>query len=368
MLELSDIAAVTLVGFAGGTVLGLAARLARFCTLGAIEDALYGGSRERILMWPMALGVAIATTAILSALGLAAVEDAAYLRYGFSLSASVVGGLTFGIGMALAGNCGFGSLARVGGGDIRSMMVVLAIGISAYAVAVGPLSEWRTSLFPREELTGPGGQSIAAWLSGLTGLPALAIALVIASGLLAIAILDRSFVRNRSAIVWSVLVGLAISSAWWGTSHVAATGFSVVPVESHTFTMPLGEITLQIMGVTSDLGGFSVGSVLGVLFGAFVGARIRKQFRWEACDDAGELRRQLLGSVLMGAGGVVALGCSVGQGLSAFSVLAISAPVTLASIACGAVIGLRYLIEGRGVLLAPFEALPRLFRGRSGSR
>jgi uncharacterized membrane protein YedE/YeeE len=364
MIGLSDIAAVTLVGFAGGTVLGMAARVARFCTLGAIEDALYGGSRDRILMWPLALGVAIAVTATLSAFDLVSLEDASVLRFEFSLSASAVGGLMFGVGMALAGNCGFGALARVGGGDIRSLLIVLVLGIAAYMAAVGPLADLRMTLFPRVEAASPLAGSIPGWLQENTGVTPIYVALSIAVLLVAVAVGDRHFLGNRVAVFWSVMVGLACASAWWGTSFVAKTGFAVIPVESHSFTMPLGEVVLQAMGVLGSPGGFSVGSVAGVLFGAFVGARLQRQFRWEACDDAGELRRQILGGILMGIGGVIALGCSIGQGLSAFSVLAISAPVTLISIAIGAVLGLRYLVEGRN----PFNALlPWLNRFRAGS-
>ena len=91
---------------------------------------------------------------------------------------------------------------------------------------------------------------------------------------------------------------------------------------------------------------FGVGSVAGVLAGAFVGSLIKGHFRWEACEDPRELRRQILGATLMGVGAVLALGCTVGQGLSAFSVLAFSAPVTMAAIFLGAAIGLRQLITG----------------------
>lgn len=368
MFALSDTAAVTLVGFATGAILGLAARIPRFCTLGAIEDALYGGNRDRIMMWPMAIGVAVAATAVLAALGWATIEKSAYLRFEFSLSASIVGGLMFGIGMALAGNCGFGALARVGGGDIRSVLIIMVIGIAAYMAAIGPLAELRTTLFPRTEAADPGAASIARFIAGNTGIPALYVALGIAVLLIAPALTDPHFIGNRTAVFWSVLIGLSCSAAWWGTSYIAQTGFDSVPVESHSFTMPLGEIMLQTMGVGSLPGGFSVGSVFGVLCGALFGARIRRQFHWEACDDPGELRRQIFGAMLMGIGGVIALGCSVGQGLSAFSVLAWSAPITAASIGVGAIIGLRYLVEGRQMtdtLLLPLQTLlARLRRGR----
>ena len=91
---------------------------------------------------------------------------------------------------------------------------------------------------------------------------------------------------------------------------------------------------------------FGVGSVTGVLLGAFVGSLIKGHFRWEACEDPRELRRQITGAMLMGAGAVIAVGCTVGQGLSAFSVLAFSAPVATAAIFVGAALGLRQLITG----------------------
>jgi hypothetical protein len=119
-----------------------------------------------------------------------------------------------------------------------------------------------------------------------------------------------------------------------------------VAVEGHTFTAPLGRTLMWLM--TSSAGGlsFSVGSVLGVLLGAWLGSRYKGTFRWEACEDPRELGRQVGGAALMGIGGVVALGCSVGQGVTAFSTLAYSAPVVLAAICAGAMLGLKRLIAG----------------------
>lgn len=362
MIEISENGLVTLIGFAGGLVLGLASRMARFCTLGAIEDALYGGSRDRILMWPLALGFAIVSTFLLDLGGMLAVDEAVYLRFELSITASIAGGLMFGFGMALAGNCGFGALARLGGGDLRSTLIVLTIGISAYMAAIGPLAPLRHWLFPRVEAEPDALPGMTHYFNALTGLDAVYLAVPIGLAMIAIAVRDWHFLANRAAVFWSVMVGLAITSGWWGTSWAGNQSFDIVPVESHTFTMPLGEVLIDGMTASVLNGSFSTGSVMGVLFGAFIGSRIRHQFRWEACDDPGELRRQIFGAGLMGIGGVVALGCSVGQGISAFSVLAWSAPITAAAIGVGAVLGLKYLVEGRGMfafLLNPFQAFRR---------
>ncbi|MDO7629600.1 MAG: YeeE/YedE family protein, partial [Loktanella sp.] len=121
-----------MVGAAGGLLLGLAARLGRFCTLGALEDFFYGGSALRLRMWGIAIGVAIVNSFGAAALGLIDLSTTAYLSQSLNIPASIIGGLMFGYGMALAGNCGFGALARLGGGDLRSFVIVLVIGLSAY--------------------------------------------------------------------------------------------------------------------------------------------------------------------------------------------------------------------------------------------
>ena len=141
-------------------------------------------------------------------------------------------------------------------------------------------------------------------------------------------------------------VGLAIVLALAGTAWVAATGFAGVPVASHSFAAPLGDSLLWWMTGSARPITFAVGSVAGVWAGAFLGSLIKGHFRWEACEDPRELRRQIIGAALMGAGAVVAMGCTIGQGLSAFSVLALSAPVTMAAIFAGAALGLRQLILG----------------------
>ena len=138
-----------------------------------------------------------------------------------------------------------------------------------------------------------------------------------------------------------------IPFGWWATSHAGRAGFDPVATESFTFAQPLGEALLFGMLEPWDrLPGFAIASVWGVVLGAAIGSLLRREFHWEACDDARELRRQLLGAFLMGTGGVLALGCTVGQGFSALSLLTPSAPVAVLSILAGARLGLHVLVEG----------------------
>ena len=337
-----------LIGLAGGVLLGLAARRGRFCTLGAIEDALYAHDLSRIRMWAVALGVAIAGTFALDAVGLVDLTVTMYAAISWNPVGSVLGGLIFGYGMAIAGNCGFGALARFGGGDLRSLVIVIVTGLSAYAVLSGPLAGLRVALFAPQPSDAAGAatgyaHALSGWIGLAPAIPAFAIA-----GLILIwALADRRFRRAGGQIFWACIVGIAITSAWAGTTLLARQSFDVVAVESHSFTAPFGETLLYLM--TASTGGgpsFAIGSVVGVVIGALLGSLSKGQFRWEACDDPGELGRQILGGVLMGIGGVLAVGCSVGQGLTAFSTLAYSAPIVLAAIVLGAALGLRQLIQG----------------------
>ena len=135
-------------------------------------------------------------------------------------------------------------------------------------------------------------------------------------------------------------------SGWLGTYWIYSHGFEALPIVSHSYSEPVGETILFAMNGSVRPLSFGIGSVAGVWLGAFIGSMIKGHFRWEACEDPRELRRQILGAVIMGIGAVVALGCTVGQGITAFSLLAISAPVTLLAIFAGAALGLRQLIEG----------------------
>ncbi|SHG87780.1 YeeE/YedE family protein [Marivita hallyeonensis] len=338
---------VACVGLFGGVLLGLAARLGRFCTLGAIEDILYGGSDTRLRMWGMAIGTAIFGSFALIASGGFEAESSAYLSVQWLPWASVIGGLTFGYGMALAGNCGYGAIARLGGGDLRSFVIVLVMGVATYVVLSGPLAPIRAALFPQTELLpGAAPPGFAHLASNVTGLSTHGIGMAIGLVIFALSAKSKDVWTSPKNVFWAVVVGLAVISGWAGTAWVARTGFDDIAVVSHSFAAPLGESILWWMTGSARPISFAVGSIAGVWLGAFIGSLIKGHFRWEACEDPRELRRQIFGAALMGAGAVVAMGCTVGQGISAFSTLAYSAPVTFASIFAGAAFGLRQLIVG----------------------
>lgn len=341
---LGEANAAALIGLLGGLALGLAARVGRFCTLGAIEDALYSSDDRRMRMWGIAIGVAVIGTHLAMALGAFEGTETAYLDRVWNPIATIVGGLLFGYGMALSGNCGYGALARLGGGDLRSLMIVIVMGLSAYIAMSGPLAHTRVWLFPVEEQAATS-QGFSQLFAGF-GLSPLITGVVIGLALIAVSLSSAAMRSSPSHVFWGTVVGLAIVSGWVGTYWIAQTGFGIEPVETHSYAAPIGDTLYYGMTASGNTLSFSVGSVCGVVLGATLGSYSKGHFRWEACEDPRELRRQILGAALMGPGAILAVGCSVGQGISAFSVLAYSAPVTFAAIFAGAAFGLRQLITG----------------------
>ncbi len=346
MLELlGEANAAALVGLIGGLALGLAARIGRFCTLGAIEDVLYSSDDRRMRMWALAIGTAVIGTHLAMGAGWLDGSETAYLDRRWNPMATIIGGLLFGYGMALSGNCGYGALARLGGGDLRSFVIVLVMGLSAYVVMSGPLAHARVWLFPVEtDVATPQGFSQLA--ESHWGLSPAVVGGAIGAAILVAGLWSARMRRSPGHILWGIVVGLAIFSGWAGTAWIAHTGFEAEPIETHTFAAPLGDTIFYLMTASGNTLSFSVGSVAGVLIGACLGSYSKGHFRWEACEDPRELKRQILGATLMGPGAILAVGCSVGQGLSAFSVLAYSAPLAFLAIFAGAAFGLRQLISG----------------------
>ena len=347
MADWTTSAVVAAAGAAGGFVLGLAARFGKFCTLAAIEDALFGGDLRRLRMWALAMAVAILGVAGLAYTGAVDFSFSLYHRLQLNPIAWIIGGVMFGLGMALCGTCGYGTLARIGGGDLRALFGFLVIGIAAYMAIAGPTALFRAEVLDALALNAEpdAPRTLVDWLGAGSDL-ALAVSVAIAVALTAWSLSNRGFRQSVRNVFWAVAVGAVIVSGWCATGILGADPFEPQPLASHTYSAPLGQTLIYFMTMSSATITFGIGATLGVICGAFVGALMRREFRWEGADDAREMRRHLVGAFLMGTGGVYAGGCTIGQGLSAASVLAISTPIVLASIWVGVWLGLSYLMEG----------------------
>jgi uncharacterized protein len=331
------------LGLVLGTVLGIVARRGRFCTLGAIEDAVYAHDTRRARAWLLATGLAILGTQLLESGAGLDLARSIYTGPRLEWGAMILGGAMFGLGMALVGTCSFGALLRLGGGDLRALLVLLVLGLSAYMAISG------VTALPRVTITEPlgldlGSQRLGALLpldpSGRVALSVVAgVALCIA------ALASRAFRETRRLLVGAIAIGCVIVAGWWANGVAGFDEFETRAVGSFSFARPVGDTLLYVMLASGTKIDFGVASVFGVLLGSFASARYAGEFHWEAPDDAREVKRHLLGAFLMGTGGVTALGCTIGQGLSGLSTLSVGSMLALGAILVGARAGLYYLVD-----------------------
>jgi uncharacterized membrane protein YedE/YeeE len=341
---------VPVLGAALGAALGFVAWRTQLCTLGAIADALLVGDDRRSRCLVLAIAVAIAGTQILSAFGLIDPARSVYLAGDLGWLGAILGGLCFGFGMALVGTCGFGTLVRLGAGDLKAVVPFVTIGIAAYATIGGPLAYLRVGVIEATDLrlaSAPGLVEVAeAWLGHQSAGLRLLLAAAVVAPLLAYALGRGTAPARRQDRLAGVAVGAIVVLGWVVTGIVGADEFEPSLLASFSFVRPLGDTLLWLMLASGTSLGFGAASVLGVVAGAALASRRGKRRPWDAYDSLRELQRHLVGGVLMGFGGITALGCTIGQGISGMSTLALSAPLALGAIVVGAVLGLRYLELG----------------------
>lgn len=342
---------LTVGGFLCGALAGGAARFGRLCTMSAVEDALVGRDFRGAKAWGLALAIAIAATQTVSALGWIDLSRTLYAAPRLHLLGTMLGGMVFGLGMTLVGTCSFGLLIRAGGGDLRAAVSAMLVGIFAIAMTAGVLSPMREALLNWGVITFPShaGPSMLDMLDRVLG-RGTSQALVAAGlgTLVAVAVFDRRLRKRPRLLGGSVVLGLAIASSWLVTSR-AVDALVLDRPESLSFVAPVGRALLQFMMEPFRNAAFGVATAFGAVVASFVVAAWRRELRWEAFDDATEMRRHLFGGALMGIGGVLAQGCTIGQGMTAASTLALSAPIFIASVLLGAKLGLAHLIDGRSL-------------------
>ncbi|MEZ5818492.1 MAG: YeeE/YedE family protein [Hyphomicrobiaceae bacterium] len=335
-------------GFLCGALAGGGARYGRLCSMSAIEDALVGGDYRGAKAWGLAVATAGLATTVLAGFGLVSLETSHLLGTNMHLAGIVVGGVLFGIGMTLVGTCSFGLLVRAGGGDLRALVSAIFVGVFAYAVTAGVLGPVRdvALMVGNVDVSLLGRASIDRLIGLVIGTEASQACVVGGLVLLAgLAVADKRLLRRPRLMISAILVGFAVAGGWLATS-LAVEEMAASRVESLSFVAPAGRALLQFMALPFRDVSFGVSSIVGAGMASFAVALAKRELRWEAFDDAREMRRHLGGAALMGVGGVLAQGCTVGQGLTAASALALSAPVFVLAVLFGAQAGLKFLIEG----------------------
>jgi hypothetical protein len=319
--------------------------------MGSISDILSFGDYRRFRSWLLAAAVGILGVAVIQGLDVTDVTQTMYLTPSFSWGANIAGGLLFGFGMVFSGGCISRNLVRAGSGDLRSLVVLIITGIFAYITIGGILGPLRVAIFtaPTIDMTAMGmeTQSLGSILSVVTGMDTAAASLstviAVAGILLLYCFWDKGFRTSANHLVAGVGLGLCVVAGWFLTA-LAFDDFADVPVQliSLSFVRPAGDSLEYLMRYTA-LGapGFGIVTTAGALVGGFLGALSRKRLHLTTFADKNDSIRNMFGAALMGVGGVLALGCTVGQGLTGVSTLAIGSILTFIFIVVGGVIGVK---------------------------
>ncbi len=345
--------------FVLAVLFGAVAQRTRFCTMGAIADAVNVGDWARARMWALAIAVAVLGFNGMVALGWIEARDSVYAGPRLLWLSSLAGGALFGFGMVLASGCGSKNLVRLGGGNLKSLVVLAMLAVSALASLRGITATLRVNTVERVYVELSAGQdlpTLAASAFGV-GVPAAAGVLGVAVALALLAwVLARPEGRSAEVLWGGIGIGAIVAATWWVSGRlgfVAEDPNTLEPVfvatnsrrmESLSMMAPVGYALDWVLYFSDQSKALTLGivAVAGVAVGAALAALADGSFRWEGFGGVEDLANHLVGAACMGVGGVVALGCTVGQGLSGVSTLSLGSVLALAGIVAGAVAALRY--------------------------
>ena len=338
--------------FALAFVFGAVGNKTNFCTMGAVSDWVNMGDLNRMRMWLLAIGVAILGANGLQLAGAIDLSKSIYAGPVFTWLSYVVGGFLFGVGMTLGSGCGSKTLIRIGAGNLKSVVVFIVAGIAAYMTLRGILGAFRVGVLEKAALNLSTGQdlpSLAVGLGGSKQVWAIALSLLIGGGFVAYAYASREFRSNFNYTLGGVVTGLVVVGGWYVTGRIgylaedpntlqeAFVATNTGRMEAFSFVAPLAWTLEYLMFWTdkSRIITFGIASAAGVIAGSAAYALASRTFRWEGFRDAEDTGMHIIGGLLMGFGGITALGCTIGQGISGFSTLALGSVITFLAIVAG---------------------------------
>ncbi len=340
---------VAWLGFLLAFIFGYVANKTSFCTMGAVSDVVNMGDWGRMRAWLLGIAIAILGTAVLVYLGDLRVSETYYTRGPFHWLAFLVGGLTFGIGMTLGSGCGQRTLVRLGGGNLKSVVVFLFMGYFALVSMNGILRVFTDTFLRADIFTLYLGsdQSLPSVLGYSGGMSHLVVAGVLALAIIVFVFASKEFRSSADNMLAGAVVGLVVAAGWYVTAklgyqedpetmEMVYMGTASKLAESMTFVGPLAN-TMDLWAYWTDKTmNFGIATVFGVVIGSFIYSVFNKSFRWEYFTSPQDMFRHLIGAALMGYGGVTALGCTIGQGVTGVSTLALGSFVALFGIIAGA--------------------------------
>lgn len=362
-MQVSELSALTFqvlwAAFGVSLVFGVIAQRTHFCTMGAISDVVNFGDWTRMRQWGFAVAVAMIGFSAMAFMGWIDPGKSIYASTRWLWLSGLVGGVFFGFGMVLGSGCGSKTLVRIGSGNLKALVVFLVMGLAAFATLKGITAVLRVATVERVAIDISSGTTLTAWAASAFDINAtlagLVLSLLIGGGLIVWACIGREFLRFDNVLA-GIGIGATVIAMWWvsgNLGHVvehpetlqeAFLATNSGRMEAMTFTAPMA-YTLDWFIFFSDRSKvltLAVVSVFGVITGSTAYALVARRFRWEGFAGIEDLVNHLVGALLMGVGGVTAMGCTVGQGLSGISTLSATSFVAVAGIMVGAVGALRY--------------------------
>ena len=330
-----------------------------FCTMGAVSDWVNMGDKNRMRMWLLAIAVALVGSSVLQVAGVVDLSKSIYPGPNFTWLSYVVGGFLFGVGMTLGSGCGSKTLIRIGGGNLKSLVVYVFLGIAAYMTLRGLFGAFRVGVLERAAITLAPGQDLPSLLAAGTGMAKASLTAILAAliggALAAYAYASKEFRASFDYTLGGVVTGLVVVGGWYVSGVVgyvaedpqtlqeAFVATNTGRMESFSFVAPLAYSLEYLMFWTdkSKIVTYGIASALGVIAGSAAYALATRTFRWEGFRDAEDTANHVVGGILMGFGGITALGCTIGQAITGISTLALGSFLTFAAIVAGSALAMK---------------------------
>jgi uncharacterized protein len=351
---------VLCASFILSAIFGAIAQRTHFCTMGAVSDVVNMGDWTRMRQWGLAMGLAMFGFAALAFGGLIDPTKTLYASNRLIWLSALIGGSLFGFGMVLASGCGSKTLVRIGGGSLKSLVVFVVMAVAAFASLKGVTAVLRVATVDKVALEMAVGTSLPQWAAALgmqLPLAGLVLGGTLGGALILWALLGKDFLTADNLLA-GLGVGAVISAMWWVSGRLgyvvehpetlqeAFLATNSGRAEALSFVSPVA-YTLDWLMLFSDknkLLTIGIVSVPGVVVGSALCALVMRTFRWEGFGSVEDVANHLAGATLMGVGGVTAMGCTVGQGLSGISTLSATSFIAVAAIVAGAVAAFKYQI------------------------
>ncbi|MDH4096467.1 MAG: YeeE/YedE family protein [Betaproteobacteria bacterium] len=333
-------------------IFGAVGNKTNFCTMGAVSDWVNMGDTSRMRMWLLAIAVALLGSSALALGGVVDLSKSIYLGSNFTWLSYIVGGFLFGVGMTLGSGCGSKTLIRIGGGNLKSLVVFVFLGIAAYMTLRGLFGAFRVGVLEPVSVTFASSQDLPSLLGVHRGI----LAGLIGGGLLVYVYASRDFRASFDYTLGGVVTGLVVVGGWYvsgvlgyvaehpETLQEAFIATNTGRMESFSFVSPMA-FTLEYLMLWTDkskIVTYGIASGFGVIAGSAAYALATRSFRWEGFRDAEDTANHVVGGILMGFGGITALGCTVGQGITGISTLALGSFVTFGAILAGSTLTMKY--------------------------